>query len=130
VTEDSRLPGELADARDLITIVGNLVDNALDSLAPAGSGSIEVTIREDAGGILIRVHDSGPGIDPGLVEEIFTDGFTTKVATGVGRRGLGLALVSGAVQRRRGTVKVENADGARFTVFLPHVAAPTEPVLT
>src|SRR5215211_3536927 len=87
-------------------------------------------IREDAGGILIRVHDSGPGIDPGLVEEIFTDGFTTKVATGVGRRGLGLALVSGAVQRRRGTVKVENADGARFTVFLPHVAAPTEPVLT
>jgi len=124
VTEDSRLPGELAEARDVITIVGNLVDNALDSVAPAGAGSIEVTIREEEGGIFIRVHDSGPGIDAALADEIFTDGFTTKVATGVGRRGLGLALVSGAVQRRGGTIAVENADGARFTVFLPHVGAP------
>ena len=130
VTEDSRLPGALADGRDVITIVGNLVDNALDSLAPAGSGSIEVTIREDEGGILIHVHDSGPGIDAQLVDEIFTDGFTTKVATGIGRRGLGLALVSGAVQRRGGTIDVENADGARFTVFVPHVGAPTETVST
>jgi len=126
VTEDSRLPGALVEARDVITIIGNLIDNALDSLAPAGSGSIEVTIREEEGGILIRVHDSGPGIDAGFVDEIFTDGFTTKVATGVGRRGLGLALVSGAVQRRGGTIAVENADGARFTVFLPHLQAPTE----
>jgi two-component system CitB family sensor kinase len=126
VTDDSRLPGQIAEARDVITVVGNLIDNALDSVAPAGSGSIEVTIREEQDGILIRVHDSGPGIDPGLVEEIFTDGFTTKVASGVGRRGLGLALVSGAVQRRGGTIEVENADGARFTVFLPNVGAPTE----
>jgi len=120
VTEDSRLPGELAEARDVITIVGNLVDNALDSVAPAGSGYIEVTIREEHDGILIRVHDSGPGVDPRLMDEIFTDGFTTKIAAGVGRRGLGLALVSQAVQRRSGRVRVENAEGASFTVFLPH----------
>jgi two-component system CitB family sensor kinase len=123
VTEDSRLPGELAGVREVITIVGNLVDNALDSVAPSGSGTIEVTIREEDDGIFIRVHDSGPGIDPGLVDEIFTDGFTTKVATGVGRRGLGLALVSGTVQRRGGRIEVDNADGARFTVFLPDAAA-------
>jgi two-component system CitB family sensor kinase len=128
VTEDSRLPGELAEARDVITIVGNLVDNALDSVAPTGSGTIEVTIREEEHGIFIRVHDSGPGIDQSVVGEIFTDGFTTKVATGVGRRGLGLALVGGAVQRRGGRIEVENADGARFSVFLPHVEAATETV--
>jgi two-component system, CitB family, sensor kinase len=128
VTEDSRLPGELAGVREVITIVGNLVDNALDSVAPYGSGTIEVTIREEEDGIFIRVHDSGPGIDTGLVDEIFTDGFTTKVATGVGRRGLGLALVSGAVQRRGGRIEVDNADGARFTVFLPHAAAPAAKV--
>ena len=63
------------------------------------------------------------------MEEIFTDGFTTKVSTGVGRRGLGLALVSGAVQRRGGRIEVENADGARFSVFLPYVEAATETVL-
>lgn len=129
VTEDSRLPGTLADARDVITIVGNLVDNALDSVARQGSGTVEVTIRDEEDGILIRVHDSGPGIDPRVADEIFTDGFTTKVATGVGRRGLGLALVSAAVQRRGGRVEVDNADGARFTVFLPHVKA-AEPVTT
>jgi len=123
VTEDSRFPGELTEARDVITIVGNLVDNALDSVAPTGSGTIEVTIREEPDGIFIRVHDSGPGIDAGLIEEIFTDGFTTKVATGVGRRGLGLALVSAAVQRRGGRIEVENADGARFSVFLPRAEA-------
>ena len=130
VSDDSRLRGELAEARDVITIVGNLVDNALDSVAPAGSGTIEVTVREEEDGLLIRVHDSGPGIDPALVDEIFTDGFTTKVADGGGRRGLGLALVSGAVQRRAGQIKVENADGARFTVFLPRAPAPVETVRT
>jgi two-component system CitB family sensor kinase len=124
VTEDSRLPGEVAEARDVITIVGNLVDNALDSVAATGSGTIEVTIREEGGGILIVVHDSGPGVDPGLMNEIFTDGFTTKIATGIGRRGLGQALVSQAVQRRGGQIRIENADGARFTVFLPHEHSP------
>ena len=114
----------------MITIVGNLVDNALDSVAPSGSGTIEVTIRDDRDGILIRVHDSGPGIEPNVVEEIFTDGFTTKIATGIGRRGLGLALVSAAVQRRGGRVEVENADGARFTVFLPHAERSLEAART
>src|SRR6185312_431914 len=49
-----------------------------------------------------------------------TDGFTTKAARQPGyRRGLGLALVSQGVRRRRGRIAVENADGAVFTVTLP-----------
>jgi two-component system CitB family sensor kinase len=85
-----------------------------------------VTIRAQDDGVLIRIHDSGPGIEPEVVNEIFRDGFTTKVATGAGRRGLGLALVSQAARRRGGTVGVANAGGAVFTVFLPHanVAVP------
>ena len=85
-----------------------------------GSGWIEVTVRSDDDGILVRVHDSGPGVPPDVVEEIFRDGFTTKVATGAGRRGLGLALVSQAARRRGGHVGVANEDGAVFTVYLPH----------
>ena len=55
-------------------------------------------------------------------EEIFRDGFTTKVATGSGRRrGLGLALVSQAVRRQGGRIAVDNLDGAVFTVTLPLV---------
>jgi sensor histidine kinase regulating citrate/malate metabolism len=59
-----------------------------------------------------------------VVEEIFRDGFTTKVATGAGRRGLGLALVSQTVRRRPGGyVQVTNDGGALFTAFLPHAVA-------
>jgi two-component system CitB family sensor kinase len=116
------LPQDVPFVRDLVTIVGNLVDNALDSVAPLGAGVVEVTIRSEADGVVVQVHDSGPGVDPEVVDEIFRDGFTTKVATGAGRRGLGLALVSQAARRRGGRVTVENADGALFTVHLPHAA--------
>jgi two-component system CitB family sensor kinase len=121
VTAETRLPEDVEDASSLISVVGNLVDNALESVAATrtGSGWIDVTIRDEPEGILLRVHDSGPGIDPALAEEIFEDGFTTKVAAGANRRGLGLALVQQTVRRRGGYVKVENAGGAVFTAFLP-----------
>jgi two-component system CitB family sensor kinase len=93
-----------------------------------GGGWIEVTIRADDGGTLVRVHDSGPGVDAAIVDEIFRDGFTTKVATGAGRRGLGLALISQTARRRGGRVTVENVDGALFTVYLPH-EAPAPPAV-
>jgi two-component system, CitB family, sensor kinase len=121
VTEDSRLPEGYGDPRELVTVVGNLVDNALDSVASVGGGSITVTLCDEAGGVVVRVRDSGPGVDPEFVDEIFRDGFTTKVANGTGRRGLGLALVSQTVRRREGGyVTVENDSGALFTAFLPH----------
>ena len=121
VTDDSTLPEDYADARDLVTVVGNLVDNALDSVAAAGGGSVTVSIRDEEEGVRVTVRDTGPGVDPWLVNEIFRDGFTTKVATGTGRRGLGLALVTQTLRRRQGGwVRVENDDGAVFTAFLPH----------
>jgi two-component system CitB family sensor kinase len=85
-----------------------------------GGGWVEVSIRDEPDGVAVRVHDSGPGIDPDVANEIFEDGFTTKVAAGHGRRGLGLALVSQAVQRRGGRIAVENDGGAVFTAVLPH----------
>ncbi|MGI8973862.1 MAG: ATP-binding protein [Gaiella sp.] len=121
VTEDSRLPEGYGDPRDLVTVVGNLVDNALDSVASVGGGSISVTLRDEPDGVVVQVRDSGPGVEPAFVDEIFRDGFTTKVANGTGRRGLGLALVSQTVRRREGGyVTVENDSGALFTAFLPH----------
>ena len=65
---------------------------------------------------------AGPGVPVEIVDEIFTDGFTTKVARGVGRRGLGLALVSQAVRRLGGEVTVANDGGAVFSVTLPHTS--------
>jgi two-component system, CitB family, sensor kinase len=124
VGPETRLPDDVPNVRELVTVVANLVDNALDSVSSTGGGWIEVTIRDEEKGVSIRVQDSGPGVDPAVVDEIFRDGFTTKVATGAGRRGLGLALVSQTTRRRGGHVRVENDGGAVFTVFLPHTPVP------
>jgi two-component system CitB family sensor kinase len=132
VTDDTRLPEDAGDTRELVTVIGNLIDNALDSVASSSNGGrewIEVTIRDQPDGMFVRVHDSGAGVDAALVDEIFRDGFTTKVATGTGPRGLGLALVSQAVRRRGGFVKVENLGGALFTVFIPHGRGVEKPEL-
>jgi two-component system CitB family sensor kinase len=123
VGPDTLLPDDVPNARELVSVVANLIDNALDSVSGAGGGWIEVTVRDEEDGVLVRVHDSGPGVDPAVAGEIFRDGFTTKVATGAGRRGLGLALVSQTARRRGGTVEVSNDGGAVFTVFLPHARA-------
>ena len=130
---DQAIPDDLGDSRDLVTILANLIDNAIDSAASASDGTgahVDVAIAAEDGQLVMRVHDSGPGIDPALTDEIFRDGFTTKVASGGGRRGLGLALVGQAVVRRGGRIAVENADGALFTVTVPLPAAgPREPEL-
>src|SRR6266849_5032161 len=96
LSPDSRLDGDAGHPRDLITVVGNLIDNALDAAATSSNGGprwVEVSIRKEDGDVLIQVHDSGPGIGLGETERIFSEGYTTKLASPGSRRGLGLALV-------------------------------------
>ncbi|QFZ23701.1 sensor histidine kinase [Saccharothrix syringae] len=101
---------------DLVTVIGNLVDNALDALD--GRGWVEVLVRSGPDEVLVVVRDSGPGVAPELAEEVFRHGFTTKAAA-QGRRGLGLALTRQTCLRRGGSVQVRNEDGAVFTARLP-----------
>ena len=117
----TELPKEIEDVHALVAMLGNLIDNALESAsAGEGRGRVDVSLQVEGGELVIAIHDSGPGVDPSLTSEIFRDGFTTKVARdGQRKRGLGLALVSQEVRRRRGSITVENVDGARFVVRLP-----------
>lgn len=117
VAESTSLSATAGDPTDLVTIVGNLVDNAMD--AAGSAGWVEVTIRSDPDGTLIEVHDSGPGIDVTAGDELFRDGYSTKAAGTSGGRGLGLALVRQTVQRHGGTIDVRNDGGAVFNVRLP-----------
>lgn len=112
---------EVDDVPALAAMLGNLIDNAIDSASHAGAGGhVDISLIVEDHDLVIRVHDSGAGINPALSEEIFRDGYTTKVALQGGRRrGLGLALVSQEVRRRRGQITVENVDGALFTVTIP-----------
>src|SRR3989475_1072088 len=132
LSPDSRLDGDAGHPRDLITVVGNLIDNALDAVASLPNGGprwVEVSIRQDDGDVVIKVHDSGPGIALDDTEQIFSEGYTTKVAAPGSRRGLGLALVKQVAPRRDGRVTVVNQGGAMFTVRLPLASKPV-PVVT
>ena len=127
LSPDSRLDGDAGHPRDLITVVGNLIDNALDAVAASPNGSarwVEVSIHQEGGDVVIKVHDSGPGIGIDDSEQIFSEGYTTKIAAPGGRRGLGLALVKQVAARRGGEVTVINQGGAMFTVRLPLESKP------
>jgi len=127
LTPDSRLDGDAGHPRDLITVVGNLIDNALDAAATSSNGGarwVEVSIQKADGDVVIQVHDSGPGISHGDLGRIFSEGYTTKVAGPGSRRGLGLALVQQVAARRDGEVTVINQGGALFTVRLPLASKP------
>ena len=115
----AELPKGIEDVHGLAAMLGNLIDNALESASDSRGGRVDVSLQIEGAELVLEIHDSGPGIDPSLMEEIFRDGFTTKVARDGRRRGLGLALVSQEVRRRHGTIDVANAVGARFVVRLP-----------
>jgi two-component system CitB family sensor kinase len=81
---------------------------------------VELSVESGARGVEITVQDSGRGIDPDAVNDVFRYGFSTK-APGKYGRGLGLALVRQAVHRLGGTMTITNPRGAHFHIFLPAV---------
>jgi two-component system CitB family sensor kinase len=120
VTPDSQLVGPGADAATLQSIIGNLVDNAIEAAAD-GPPPAQVTVRvlTEAGTITIEVTDTGGGVPPELTERIFVDGFTTKVSDRHRHRGIGLALVHRLVRRAGGTIEMASSGPTVFTVRLP-----------
>jgi sensor histidine kinase regulating citrate/malate metabolism len=102
-------------------MVGNLLDNAIDAAATGAAPRwVDVAAQGLVGGdFSLRVADSGPGLDPELLDDAFTRGWSTKPASGPAGRGLGLALVGQVVRRYGGTVEVGQGVGAVFTVYLP-----------
>ncbi|CAL9444356.1 Sensor histidine kinase DcuS [Streptomyces sp. enrichment culture] len=120
--DDGLLPPSLP-ARDLVTILGNLIDNAVDAAQGGVRPRVTVTAYTDRERLLLRVCDTGPGVDPDHADLVFQRGFSTKPA-GPGGRGLGLALVRQAVHRHGGTLSVTEAagGGASFEAELPLTA--------
>jgi sensor histidine kinase regulating citrate/malate metabolism len=109
---------------ELVTIVGNLLDNAIDA-ALTGEPPREVQFAAwvDGDRLEIRVEDSGPGVPEEARTRLFERGWSTKGAAdaspkGLGR-GIGLALVAQAIRRTNGSITVRPGPGAQFSVSLP-----------
>ncbi|MDV7142125.1 sensor histidine kinase [Tropicimonas sp. TH_r6] len=118
---------ERIDQEQLVTVLGNLLENAFEAMLDMPEGQREVLLSfTDLGDeVLFEVEDHGPGIAPERSEAIFERGVSSK---GGDRRGLGLYLVRRAVEKLGGYVTVGSgeAGGALFTVALPK-ELPVEP---
>ena len=95
---------------DLVTVVGNLVDNAFEAVGRGGE--VVMDVEDDGERIEIEVRDSGGGIAPRDLERVFEPGFTTKVGEDVKGHGFGLALTRMACARHGGAVTVSHRGGA------------------
>ena len=114
------LPRVAGDASQLQQVFLNLFTNAVDAM-PRG-GRLSVLARAENGGspaVRCEVRDTGSGIDPSLLPQIF-DPFVTSKARGEGT-GLGLTVARDLVLRHGGTIEVESEPGrgSTFSVRLP-----------
>ena len=122
IAPDCSVSGSIIDISEVLTVTGNLIDNAIDATAQQkGLRRVELTIVSVASDLLIRVRDSGPGVPDEAREAIFTDGFTTKSSPTGAHRGIGLALVRQITERRGGMLSVGRDGGAVFTAVLSGV---------
>ncbi|WP_202502299.1 sensor histidine kinase [Streptomyces sp. SID5785] len=138
LSDRTHLPTGLIDARDVVTVLGNLIDNALDVVGGGRVGrpvvEVEAFVERDT--VVVRVSDNGPGVPVDLRDTVFQEGWSTKESPAHRGRGLGLAMVRSLAERYGGTARVaaRAGGGAVFTVTFPDIVSrpapsPDRPVL-
>lgn len=101
----------------LITIIGNLIDNAFEAVADKKMRQVSFFITDIGHDIVIEVSDTGDGVPPDKMDTVFQRGYSSKGM----KRGYGLANVKESVNEVNGWVELTNQKngGAVFTVFIP-----------
>jgi len=105
---DAQAPLVRADAIMLEQVIYNLVRNALEAMAEAQSAHREVLIRtrqQEDGKVAVSVQDTGPGVDPAILHQVFDQFFTTK-QEGVG---MGLSISRSIIESHGGRLRLEPA---------------------
>ena len=122
---DHHLPQTWADPFQLQQVFLNLLGNAEQAMARLDSGrKLRLQTRLRGERIFIVVSDTGEGISPQAIDQIFNPFFTTKpVGQGTG---LGLSISDGIIRAHGGTIRVTSTPGAgaEFTIELPVIEPP------
>ncbi|WP_394811195.1 ATP-binding protein [Streptomyces xanthii] len=131
LSDRTHLPTGLIDARDVVTVLGNLIDNALDVVGGgrAARPVVEVEAFVERDTVVVRVSDNGPGVPVELRDTIFQEGWSTKESPAHRGRGLGLAMVRSLAERYGGTARIaaRAGGGAVFTVTFPDIVSRPAP---
>jgi len=118
VTADVSIPPDLptiqGDPQHLKQVLINLFFNAVDAMPDGGTLSVRAMAEGD-GHLSIAVADTGQGIDPDILPQIFRPFFTTKKKRGTG---LGLSVCDRIMRAHRGSITVESSRGSGTTFFL------------
>lgn len=102
-------------ADDICSILGNLIENAIEELQGRSDGKIFIRINSSREGLRIEVKDNGYGIDEKIKDKIFQKGITTKN----GSRGIGLSIVKKIIDNANGSIEILNDSGTIWNIFIP-----------
>ena len=123
ITEDSHLPDTDNEqvTTTLITVLGNVIENAMDALTDGEDHEITVSFHHQDNNLHCIIMDDGPGIAAENLARVFEKGFSTKGQN----RGLGLSLVKQSLDALGGTIELESEPGEYTQVFirLPYTQA-------
>ncbi|HEX4338738.1 MAG TPA: ATP-binding protein [Polyangiaceae bacterium] len=120
------IPEIVADRDQMVQVVTNLVQNALDAVATRPGGKVVVTLSPlESARVALSVRDNGPGLSPEMRERLFEPYATTKPHG----TGLGLAIAERIVVEHGGGIAYRDADGggAEFLVEIPVAGPPLLP---
>lgn len=119
ISEDTALDAIAPlSAREAVTLVGNLIDNAIDAAAGSAGAWVETTLRQADSDLFLRVTDSGPGMSAQIFARAAERGYTTKDD----HHGLGLALVHRVIARHGGAIDARREPESAVTVTIPRGA--------
>jgi two-component system CitB family sensor kinase len=111
----NRLPAKLSED-GLCSVLGNLIENAIDELVKMEDGEIDVRITSDEEELEVIIADNGSGIPEDLTDRIFDRGVTTKS----GSRGFGLSIVKEIVDEAGGKIELDSEHGAVWRITIPY----------
>lgn len=131
--DNTWVSGTLVHLVDVTTVLGNLIDNAIDAARTGAEAQrrVEVGLVQDGTTLHITVADSGDGIAESMTDGLFAEGISTKEDGVVpGGRGVGLALARHIARGLGGDVRLSTASdagpglrGAEFIARMPAVMA-------
>ncbi|MED4228991.1 DcuS/MalK family sensor histidine kinase [Neobacillus cucumis] len=114
------MPADSEITHELITIIGNLFDNAMEAIVDSPNKKVELKLDYAEDILTIEVNDTGMGMTKSLQNKILDKGFSTKGDN----RGFGLYLLAQAIERLEGDLIVSSrpGKGTNFAVYLPYNA--------